>query len=44
MIVNIIEDIPINIMKDLDKNWVLRLLMYRKDWILNWYERSGEDE
>lgn len=43
MIVSIVEDIPIYIMNDLEKNWVLRLLMYRKEWILSWYERSGKD-
>lgn len=38
MIVTIVQDILI--MNDLDKEWIIRLLMYRKEWIINWYEGS----
>ncbi|MEI3612491.1 HipA domain-containing protein [Pseudogracilibacillus sp. SO30301A] len=40
MIVTIVRDISIDLMSDLDKEWIVRLLMYRKEWILNWYEGS----
>jgi hypothetical protein len=39
-LLSIIKDIPIDIMSELDKKWVIRLLLYRKNWILNWYEGS----
>lgn len=39
MILSIIDEIPYHIMSDLDKKWVIRLLLYRKDWLLNWLER-----
>lgn len=35
---HILELIPVCIMSDLKKHWVEKLLMYRKDWLLNWYE------
>lgn len=38
----VIRDIPSDTMSDLDKEWVVRLLMYRKKWIINWYEGSGK--
>lgn len=38
MLVTIVEDIQSDIMSDLDKEWVVRLLLYRKKWIMNWYE------
>lgn len=37
---SIIYDIPHDAMSELDKEWVIRLLLYRKNWILHWYERS----
>lgn len=40
MLYTIIEDIPNDIMSVLNKEWIIRLLMYRKDWINNWYEGS----
>ncbi len=40
MLITIVEDISIDIMSELDKEWVVRLLMYRKEWIMNWYEGS----
>ncbi|WP_318617973.1 HipA domain-containing protein [Sporosarcina sp. YIM B06819] len=40
MLVTIVEDIPSDVMSDLDKEWVVRLLMYRKKWLMNWYEGS----
>ncbi len=40
ILLSIVNDIPKDIMSDLDKEWVIRLLLYRKDWILNWYEGS----
>lgn len=39
MIVTTVKDIPTGIMSDLDKEWIIRLLMYRKEWLMNWYER-----
>lgn len=38
MIVTTVKDIPIDIMSDLDKEWIVHLLMYRKEWLMNWYE------
>lgn len=40
MLLSIVDEIPNNIMSDLDKEWVIRLILYRKDWILNWLEGS----
>jgi len=40
MLLLIVNDIPNDIMSKLDKEWVIRLLLYRKEWILNWFERS----
>ncbi len=40
ILLSIVNDIPNDIMSDLDKEWVIRLLLYRKAWILNWFERS----
>lgn len=40
MLLLIVDDIPNDVMSDLDKKWVIRLLLYRKEWILNWFERS----
>lgn len=39
MLLSIVDEIPNNIMNDLDKKWVIRLMLYRKNWILNWLER-----
>ena len=36
----IVADISSEIMSDLNKEWIIRLLMFRKDWIMNWYEGS----
>lgn len=40
MLLSIVDEIPNNIMSDLDKKWVIRLILYRKDWVLNWLEGS----
>lgn len=40
MLLSIMNEIPNSIMSDLDKEWVIRLLLYRKNWILNWLEGS----
>ncbi len=40
MLLVIMKDIPREVMSELDKEWVIRLLIYRKRWILNWYEGS----
>jgi len=33
-----LKDIPNDIMSDLDKEWITHLILYRKKWILNWFE------
>lgn len=38
MLYTIVEEISNDIMSDLNKEWVIRLLLYRKEWIMNWYE------
>ncbi|MCM3743877.1 HipA domain-containing protein [Sporosarcina luteola] len=38
MLLSILNEIPNNIMCDVNKDWVIRLLLYRKNWILNWLE------
>lgn len=40
MLISIVDEIPDCVMSDLDKEWVIRLVLYRKDWILNWLEGS----
>lgn len=40
MLNTIINDISYDIVNELNKKWIIRLLMYRKKWILNWYGRS----
>ncbi|MFJ7371319.1 hypothetical protein ACIQVU_18110 [Lysinibacillus sp. NPDC098008] len=40
MITTIVHNIPVDLMSGLDKEWVIRLLMHRKEWIINWYEGS----
>ncbi|MUV38418.1 hypothetical protein JNUCC1_02256 [Lentibacillus sp. JNUCC-1] len=40
LLLDIVEDIPSEIMSDLSKDWVVHLLIYRKKWIKSWYERS----
>ncbi|WP_342558007.1 HipA domain-containing protein [Metasolibacillus sp. FSL K6-0083] len=40
MLLTITKDIPVTVMKEQERKWVIRLLLYRKDWILNWYEGS----
>lgn len=40
ILLSIVNDIPHDIMSELDKKWVIRLLLYRKRWILNWFEGS----
>lgn len=40
MLLSIMDEIPNNIMSELDKKWVIRLILYRKHWIFNWLERS----
>src|SRR5699024_1123215 len=41
LILKVLNTIPNEVMSDLEKSWVQHLLMYRKKWILNWYERSA---
>lgn len=38
MIKSIVENIPRCAINDLNKEWVIHLLIYRKEWLLNWYE------
>src|SRR5690606_27315425 len=38
MILAIVDDISDDIMSDLDKEWVVRLLLFRRNWILDWLE------
>lgn len=40
MLLSIVDEIPNNIMSDLDKKWVIRVILYRKKWILNWIKGS----
>ena len=40
MLLAIMDDIPDDIMSDLDKEWVVRLLLFRRNWLLNWLEGS----
>ena len=40
MLLSIVDEIPKVIMSDLDKEWVMRLIIFRKNWILNWLEGS----
>ncbi|MCZ0703015.1 hypothetical protein J2T56_001270 [Natronobacillus azotifigens] len=40
MLLSIVNNISNDIMCELDKEWVIRLLLYRKEWILNWFEGS----
>lgn len=35
-IVRILNEIPDAIMSDIYKEWVVKLLLYRRDWIINW--------
>lgn len=37
---SIVKDIPNDLMSELDKEWVICLLLYRRDWILNSFEGS----
>lgn len=39
MIQHILNNISDNVMSSLNKDWIFKLLMYRKQWILEWYER-----
>ena len=38
MLLAIVDSIPDDIMSDLDKEWVVRLLLFRRNWILSWLE------
>jgi len=38
ILLSIIHEIPNEIMCNLNKKWVIHLLLYRKAWILNWME------
>lgn len=40
MLLSIVNKIPNNIMSDLDEKLVIRLILYRKNWIFNWLEGS----
>jgi hypothetical protein len=40
MLLSIVDNIPNNVMNDLDKRWVIQLILYRKNWILNGLEGS----
>jgi hypothetical protein len=39
-IVKILNTIPTSLMSDIYKEWVLKLLLYRRDWIINWRDGS----
>lgn len=41
---HILEMIPEKIMAPIHKQWVLRLLIHRKNWLLNWYEGVMSNE
>lgn len=38
MILKILDDIPPSIMDDVYKEWVEKLLIYRKEWLFKWYK------
>ena len=38
IIEGILEPIPEEVMSVTHKEWVKRLLLYRKEWLLNWYK------
>lgn len=42
MLNTIVKDIPSEIMDNITKQWIIRLLMFRKYWLLDWYERTEE--
>ncbi|MGN7479174.1 HipA domain-containing protein [Solibacillus silvestris] len=44
MLYMVIDPIPNHLMSELDKEWVTRLLLYRKEWLLKWYGRSARYE
>ncbi|CQR46244.1 Serine/threonine-protein kinase CtkA [Paraliobacillus sp. PM-2] len=39
MICNVLSEIPDSIMSEVYKEWVRAILLYRKKWIVAWYER-----
>lgn len=39
LVSRVISDIPNSLMSEVHKEWVLTLLIYRKEWLLDWYER-----
>lgn len=42
MLLSVVDEIPNRIMSELDKKWVIRLMLYRKEWIFNWLEGSKQ--
>jgi len=39
----IIESIPVEVMNPVYKEWVKRLLLNRKQWLLNWYKGGADN-
>lgn len=42
MIQQIVETVPEVIMSDIYRDWVDELVLYRKEWLLNWYYKEKE--
>jgi len=42
MIQQIVETVPEVIMSDIYRDWVEELVLYRKEWLLNWYYKEKE--
>ncbi|ANU10135.1 hypothetical protein BBH88_07385 [Planococcus antarcticus DSM 14505] len=40
MLLAIVDNIPDEVMSDLDKEWIVRLLLFRRNWMLSWLEGS----
>ena len=38
ILTNIVNNIPNKAIDDLNKKWVVHLILYRRDWLLNWFE------
>lgn len=41
-IVHVLNTIPTSIMSDIYKEWVVKLVLYRRDWIMNWRSEVRE--
>ncbi|PRO66357.1 HipA domain-containing protein [Alkalicoccus urumqiensis] len=35
---DILNNVPVEVMSDLEKEWVVKLVTYRKHWMVEWYE------